>query len=369
MDTSDFSSLKNAAGPFATALVDVSRGTEDGEHEQELRVRAACDELRQQGADEAVVETVSRSLRETTDQPAPVGRLVVANAGGILLEEVASMQVDQAVATWAPLPDLATWIEHRDSTVSFVLALVDHTGGDVSIHTSDVPTALEEETIETDGARADDINKVSVGGWAQRHYETRAENAWRDSAEDVVDAVVSHVRAGHRLVLLGGDPTSKGMVKERLADTDAEVVELASGQRAEDGGDDALQEAIREALGDHVVRRRLQVVHELKERLGRGESVATGLRDVADAFVRGQVDTLLIDPTSAAELQLDPSEFEGLDLGDGVPDQPLRADQALVAAAVLTDAAVAVSPAATLGGEPVAALLRWDQPAVGSPEA
>ncbi|WP_435746561.1 Vms1/Ankzf1 family peptidyl-tRNA hydrolase [Nocardioides sp. SYSU DS0663] len=368
MDTTDLSTLKQATGPFATVLVDVSHGTESGDQEHGLRVRAACDQLREQGAGDEVVDAVTRSLMEPTDRPAPVGRLVVANAGGVVLEDVASVQVDQPVATWAPLPDLAAWIEHRDSTVAFVLALVDHTGGNVSIHTSDVPTALEEEVLETDGRRADDINKVSVGGWAQGHYETRAENAWRDSAEEVVDAITSHVRAGHRLVLLAGDPTSKGMVRERLEDSPAEIVELESGQRAEDGGDEALQEAIRSALTDHVVQRRLALVHEVKERLGRGESVATGVDDVADAFVRGQVDTLLLDPASAAELELDPTAYQGLSLGEGLPDGPLRVDQALVAAAVLTDAAVAVSPRAALGGEPVAALLRWDQAAVGSQE-
>lgn len=369
MDTTDFSKLKQAAGPFATAFVDVSRGTENGEHEHELRVRAAGDQLREQGADDAVVETVVRVLSEPSDRPAPVGRLVVANAGGVVLEEAASVQVDQPVATWGPLPDLAAWIEHRDSTVSFVLAVVDHTGGDVAVHVSDVPTALEEQSIEVDDQRADDINKVTVGGWAQKHYELRTENAWRDSAEEVVDAVTSHVRAGHRLVLLAGDPTSKGMVRDKLAGTAAEVVELGTGQRAEDGGDEALQQAIRDALMEQVVQRRLGVVHELRERLGRGESVATGIDDVADAFVRGQVDTLLLDPTAAAEHELDPSRHEGLSLGDGVPQQPLRADQALVAAAVLTDAAVTVSPHQAMAGEPVAALLRWDQPSVGTQEA
>lgn len=369
MDTSDFSKLKQAAGPFATAFVDVSRATENGEHEHELRVRAAADQLREQGADDAVVEAVTRVLSEQVDQPAPVGRLVVANADGVVLDEVASVQVDQAVATWGPLPDLARWVEHRDGTVSFVLAIVDHTGGDVAVHVSDVPTALEEQSIEVDDQRADDINKVSVGGWAQKHYELRAENAWRDSAEEVVDAITSHVRAGHRLVLLAGDPQSKGMVKDRLEGSPAEVVELGSGQRAEDGGDEAMQQAIREALMEQVVQRRLGAVHELKERLGRGESVASGIDDVADAFVRGQVDTLLLDPTKAAETELDPTKYEGLHLGDGVPRQPMRADQALVAAAVLTDASVTVAPYQAMGGEPVAALLRWDQPTNGSQEA
>ena len=113
------------------------------------------------------------------------------------------------------------------------------------------------------------------------------------------------------------------------------------------------------------MQRRLSLHHELKDRLGQDRAVATGVRDVADAFVRGQVDTLLLDPQAAAELTLDPADHPGLVVGPGVPDGPLRADQALVAAAVLTGAQVAVAPRAVLGGTPVAALLRWDQDAVG----
>jgi hypothetical protein len=41
--------------------------------------------------------------------------------------------------------------------------------------------------------------------------------------------------------------------------------------------------------------------------------------------------------------------------------QPLRADQALLAAAARTDADVTTLPTATLGGAAVAALLRWDR--------
>ncbi|MBC9735238.1 Vms1/Ankzf1 family peptidyl-tRNA hydrolase [Nocardioides marmotae] len=369
MDTSDFSKIKQAAGPFATAFVDVSRATENGEHEHELRVRAAAAQLSEQGAAEDVVETVVRVLSAPLDRPAPVGRLVVANAGGVVLDEVATVRVDRPVATWGPLPDLAAWVEHRDSTVSFVLAVVDHTGGDVAVHLSDVPTALDAQRIQIDDERVADVTKVPVGGWAQKHYEVRSENVWRDSAEEVVEAITSYVRAGHRLVLLAGDPTSKGLVRERLESSTAEVVELSSGQRAEDGGDAALQQAIREALMQQVVQRRLGVVAELKERLGRGEAVAAGVEAVADAFVRGQVDTLLLDPSRAADAELDPSRHEGLELGEGVPQQPLRADQALIAAAVLTDAAVTVSPHQAMRGEPVAALLRWDQPAVGTQDS
>ena len=128
-----------------------------------------------------------------------------------------------------------------------------------------------------------------------------------------------------------------------------------------DGGDDALAADVESVLRDEVVARQLRMVHELKERMGRGESVALGVRDVADALVRGQVDQLLLDPDAASDFTLLPSEHPGLVLGASTPEQEVRADQALIAAACMTDADVAVTTAATMGGAPVAALLRWNQ--------
>lgn len=93
---------------------------------------------------------------------------------------------------------------------------------------------------------------------------------------------------------------------------------------------------------------------------GRASAVATGLQEVADAFVRGQVETLLLDPGQAAHLTLTLTDQL---LGSAPEDLDLRADLALLAAATGADVRVAPS---TLGGNPVAALLRWDQSLEGN---
>jgi len=362
MQTAVLTELYAAPGPFATALVDVSHDSENAEQEHELRVRAACDGLTEQGADEAVVAAVRERLGEVVTRRAPVSRLVVANSDGVAFDDLSSTRVDQPLATWGPLPDLGAWLSHEDSVLSFVLAVVDHEGGDVAVHDSDVPEPEEQSSV---GGETQHVHKVPVGGWSALRYQHVTENVWARNAQDVADKVNEHVRDGHTLVLLAGDPQSKPIVKDAL-DQHATVVELPTGRRSEDGGDEALQQAIREALLERTVQRRLAVNHELKDRLGRDAAVATGVRDVADAFVRGQVDTLLLDPAAAADLTLDPAEHPGLVVGAAAPEGPLRADQALVAAAVLTSAQVTVAPSAVLGGTPVAALLRWDQDAVGT---
>ena len=353
MDTSTLTDLYQATGPFATALVDVAHDSENGAHEHELRVRAACEALREQGADDEVVAAVAARLGEVVHEPAPVARVVVATGDGVVYDQTASFRVDDTVATWAPLPDLARWIEHRDAVQTFVLATVDHEGGDVGLYRSDLPSPEQLESIQ---GSTENIHQAGATDWGNLNYQHRTENVWARNAAEVADRISSYVRTGTRLVLLAGDPRSKSLVRERLNEAEAVVVELEHGTRNEDGGDEALQQAVREALLDRVVRQRLERVHELRERLGRGDGAVAGVDDVADAFVQGRVETLLLDPALAAEAELDVSAHPGLAL----PEDRLPADQALVAAAVLTSAEVGVAPAAALAGEPVAAVLRWE---------
>ncbi|WP_433158395.1 Vms1/Ankzf1 family peptidyl-tRNA hydrolase [Kribbella sp. CA-247076] len=357
MDMTRLSPVYQGEGPFASVLLDVSRDSESGEQEHELRVRAAGEELAQAGAPESVVDLVTERLAERVETPAPVARMVVAHDGGVVFDEVTHQRVDQPVISWTPLPDLATWAGLAERNIRFVLALVDHEGGDLAVYNSDVP---EPESEVSAGGETHHVHKVPVGGWSALRYQHETENVWQRNADAVVEKLESLIGEGMRLVLVAGDPRSTGQVLEGLEKSKATVIQLASGGRSQDGGDEAQQQAIREALMEYSVARRLELVHRLKDRLGQDFAVATGVKDVAEAFVRGQVETLLLDPGAAAGFELVTRDHPGLDLGAVPDDESVRADQAMLAAAVRTGAGVTVLPRAALGGAPVAALLRWD---------
>jgi hypothetical protein len=357
MDISRLASVYQADGPFATVTLDVGHDTENAAHEHELRVRDASERLTQAGAGVDVVRPMSELLGETVGGPAPVTRTVVATAGGVRFDEVSRQRIEQPVVSWEPLPDLLGWVRMAERNTRFALALVDHEGGDISVYNSDVP---EPETETTAGGETVHVHKTGMGGWAALKYEHETENVWHRNAEAVADELESLIRGGVRLVLLGGDPKSLSQVMERLEKSQAEIVQLESGSRAADGGDEARAEAIRKALLDHSVSRRLELSHLLKDRLGQNFAVATGVRDVADAFVQGQVETLVTDPDTLKQHDLPVKDHPGLSIG--VPgDLPVRADLGLLAAAVHTGAEVTTLPQAVMGGAPVAALLRWDQ--------
>ncbi|HEU4946784.1 MAG TPA: Vms1/Ankzf1 family peptidyl-tRNA hydrolase [Kribbella sp.] len=356
MDISRLAPLFQAEGPFASVTLDVSRASETAAQARNLRLRSATEELGRLGADREVIDQVAARLSERVDEPAPVARTVVATAADVQLDELVHQHIDQSIVGWGALPDITGWLELASRNIPFVLALVDHVGGDVAVYRSDVPQALEESSA---GGETEFVHKVPSGGWSALRYQHVTENVWSRNAEAVADEVESRIREGNRLILLAGDPRSKGEVARRLETSPATVVELESGSRSEDSGGDALQHAIRQALLEHSVARQQELAHTLQDRLGRGEGAAAGVREVAGAFVRGQVDTLLLDPAAAAGTELRPSDHPGLPLGAVPVDQPVRADQALIAAAALTDAQVVISPQSVLGGAPVAALLRW----------
>lgn len=359
MDISRLAAVYQADGPFATVTLDVGHDSENAAHEHELRVRGACERLTLAGAAEDVVRPLSELLGQTVGGPTPVTRTVVTNAGGVVFDDVTRQRVGQPVVSWEPLPDLLGWVRMAERNTRFALALVDHKGGDVAVYNSDVP---EPEVETTAGGETIHLHKAPSGDWQALKFQHETENVWHRNAEAVGDELESVVRSGVRVVLVAGDPVSVGDVMERLEKSQAEVVQLESGTRAEDGGDEAREQAIRDALLQHSVARRLELSHRLKERLGQNFAVATGVRDVAEAFVQGQVEMLVADPDILVDHELAVKDHPGLSIG--VPgDLPVRADLGLLAAAVHTGAEVATLPRTAMGGAPVVALLRWDQSA------
>lgn len=358
MKTDRLASLYSDPGPFASVHLDVSRDMENGNRVVELGARAARESLAEQGAPEKLAGRVSARLAESVHAEAPVSRLVVASENGILLDALTANRTPRATATWSALPDVGAWLAQEDSVVPFVLALVDHEGGDVAVFrsgnwTPDAETSIDEPDVHE--------HKIAGGGWSHLRYQRVSENVWARNAEAVVEQINLRARSGIDVVVLAGDVKSRSEVTARLAELGAELVELESGGRQSDGGDEALRGLVQEALHRHLVGSRLAQVHQLQAQVGRGDSAAVGVKDVLDALVRGQVERLLLDVDLAKEVTVQPADYPGLALGSIAAPPSARADQVLIAAATLTDAEIVVTRARTLGGAPVAALLRWDQ--------
>src|SRR3954469_12677331 len=349
-------------GPFASAYVEVSRAQEDGDRLAELQARSARDELVAQGAPEALAQHVADALAASTHEGGTVSRCVVATERGVLLDELTHRHVPQPVVAYDVLPELSAWLADESLLVPHILVVVDHRGGSVTTFGSD-PTNPDREA---DVTKVDtNEHKFHGGGWGHLRYQHNTENIWYHNQEEVATELRQQLREGPDLVVLAGDPQARPKLLEALGDGSATVLQLEHGSRSADGGDEALQAELLEALRGEVVARSLAELHELRDRLGQGSRVATGVGDVVSALIRGQVDRLYLDPAAAAEFDLSIDDYPGLSLGAVPSTGELRADRVLIAAACLTDADLVVAHTSRLVGSPAAAVLRWDQPAQG----
>jgi hypothetical protein len=358
MKTDSLSTLFQDPGPFASVYVEVSRDADQGDRVAGLAVREAIDELTAQGAPEEVTRQVQERLDEPTGEGAPISRCVVASERGILLDRLVRRHRSESSAAWGRLPDITALLADLSTGIPFVLCVVDHEGADVSSYSADGVGVQAERSV---GDSSEFEQNVKGGGWSQARFQRSAQQVWRQNAEEGATEVERQVRAsGAELVVIAGDERSRGQVADALPKQLAEVVVLDRAGRAADGGDDALLEAVEEVLREQVVARNLGIAHELSEHLGQGRAVAHGLDEVAAAFVQGQVDRLLLDQDAIDGLELVTAAHPGFSLGAIDAAGVLPAGPALVAAAVVTSAEVSFAGKATLQGEPVAALLRWD---------
>jgi hypothetical protein len=344
-------------GPFASVYVEVSRDQEQGDRIAGLAVREAVTQLAEQGAPEEVCAMVKERLDESTGESAPLSRCVVASERGILFDQLTRRHHAHAVVAWGRLPDVTALLADLSAGVAFVLVLADHEGADVSSYSADGIGVEEERSV---GESSEFVQKVRGGGWSHARWQRSAEGVWRENAAEAAVEVERQVRAsGAGLVVIAGDERSRVLVAEALPKLLAEVALLDRAGRAADGGDDALASAVEEVLREHVVARGLALAHEFAERLGQQRAVAHGMDAVADAFVLGQVERLLLDPAAVDGLELATAAHPGFQLGMIDAAGTLPAGPALVAAAAVTDAEVEIAGQASLRGEPVAALLRW----------
>lgn len=349
-------------GPFASVAMDVSLDSESGQRTLELRAREVADRLLEQGAPPEVVDRVRSALEAPVQAPAPRTRFVVATQEGMLLDEVLAEPTTQAEAVWAPLPDVARLMALRQEVTSVVLVSVDHTGGSVTTYDS-----RELDVTDTDHVEGDEdyVQKVRGGGTAHRRYQMTSEEVWRENAREVGAVALEKVRAGERLVVVAGSAESRKEVVEALASSPAEVVTLDRAGLNADGGEESLHLALRTVVEQHLEEKREALRARLEQALGQERGATDELEDVLNAFVKGQVETLVLDRAAMAEETVIASNHPGLELPG---EMPLRADLALVASALRTDATVVEPPHGFV--QPVAALLRWhDDPGAPDEEA
>ncbi len=374
--------LFDRPGPFLTLHVDGSRDTEDARQQVDARWTHARQVLQGRGVSGPILGDVEERLREPTHLPGRVRRTLVADlhpdgGGDVVLDDARVGETSwPETVTVGPLPDLAGWLSSVSEQNPFVLVRADRVGADIEVHVAPSRPASgpgpASDEVSVDGDTFD-ITKLPQGDWAQDKYQQRAENTWHANARLVADQVAAVAdRHRPRLVVVCGDVRARSdlaaLVEDLLpATSGVSVATVESGGRAAGTSDTALWDDVRRLLAEIEARDTDALVQRLERGIAVGEGVVSGPDRVADAFVVGGVEELVLDLGQARASSVTAADHPGIALpavaldADGLP-----ADQVLVAAAALTGADVSLLPPevplpqdlALSSG--VAAVLRWD---------
>lgn len=227
------------------------------------------------------------------------------------------------------------------------------------------------EKLAAEKLKGKKVQRVKVGGWSQARYQRRVENAHKDHAREVIEALDRIVREENiRHVVIAGDPAIVPVISEELPKQlkDKVVDTLRLDVKAPE---QEILTATLDAIREQDAATDADKVNRLFEQYRAGGLAIAGPQETLEALANGQVDELLI---SASMEQTHPQE-EPVDaiLAPEIPDaqgstatddpRPVLIADLLVTKAKQTSAKVSfIEDAGLLASvDGVGAFLRWRQ--------
>jgi hypothetical protein len=349
MHAERFRGLVDATGPFVSIYFDDSHDTQDAAAQLDARLRDARKHLEEQSIDAAVIESIETAVRSTRPPVGRSGRGVIAAGARIVLDEHLIRPPTATILRVSELPYLVPVIEHGMLHTSYLLAAVDHTGADISLHSAGA-------------AGTESVQGTGYGG-----PQGRVEEAVRKNIREVADRL-THLcdETGAGIVFITGEAGARAELLAELPErVAAKAVALRGGGRTA-GTDEA---EVHHEIGQEFLKRRLAAIDAAAQRFaaGHGAGLAVdGLADVTAALRDGAVDTLIIGDLGDATVVADHDQLTiiGPDadtvsgLG-GSPDRVLRADEALPLLAVATGAALVRTDERIDPADGIGAVLRY----------
>ena len=290
MQLHDLTDVLAAEGPFVTVHVTADSAVEQAADRYELAWKSIAKRLEEEGVAAPVREAIVGARGEHAEGAA---RIVVASVpeGRVVLSAPLKHRPPADLVQVAPLPDLLPVLTDVTQQVPHVVVHADRTGADVEAW-ADSSTLAAEVTVK---GRTLHLTKVQTGGWAHLRYQHRAENQWRENAQEVRDTAMALAEAiGAELVVGVGDERELAYVKEGLVQPwDARWVEVPGG-RGQDGSEQLVQQRVRDAVHLHVAARSLDLLADYAQERGQDKRACDGLPDVVQALRKAQVQTLVL---------------------------------------------------------------------------
>jgi hypothetical protein len=359
----ELADLAQADGPFLTVYLTTEAQIDNAAQRSEQRWKTLRRALNDDGAPDGVLEAVDPLVHDAHLMGDCLA--VFATAGGLVHVEHNPEPLARDLGRWAPLPVLAPVLAWRQASPPHVAVLADRHGADL------FGLRAAAANVQREAGGVGPVTKPSGGGWSQRRYQERAENAWETNAKDVADAVVRLVhQVEARLVVAAGDVRALQLLQEALPKEVLDKLELVGGGRSPDGSIDEVVADVDRLAEAAVAHDTDLLLAKFREESGQGDRAADGPIPTMEALTMAQVEVLLLhdDPDDNRQAWFGPDPVQvGLDRetveGMGV-DPPVEARMVDVAvrAALGTGAGVRVIPGATSADGPsggLGALLRW----------
>jgi hypothetical protein len=310
---------------------------------------------------------LSDALQGTDGEPSPASRYLLMCDGRIVHHQVLpGALVGSQVVEVGPVPHLVPLLRHRRDEIVYLVVEAGRDGGEVSVFRS---TAAAPEDSDAIQGRTDTLKKFRGGGWAHLRFQRHTEAIWKQTESELA-AVVDRLADEHRprLIVLAGDVRARQYLKEQLSARSQELVaELNANTRGDGASDATLDDFVNEQLDAIADRDRRADLDRLATELGHeGGAAEHGIGWTVHTLRQAQVHVLFVDPDALEErtlLALDSEPWVASAPEDVEPARSLGdvpAAEALIRAAVLTDATVRLVPSTMLpSGASSAVLLRW----------
>jgi peptide chain release factor subunit 1 len=366
MDSVRFRRLLDTPGPFVSVYFEDSHDTHDADAQLELKWRALREQLEEQGVDELVTAEIGQAIMELRPPIGRSGRAVVAGATGVVVNEHLLRPTAETVVRVSELPYIVPILELGFDSSDYLLAVVDHTGADITVHDD---AGLRSETVETVDGGGYPVHKASgaeTAGYGDP--QLRTEEAARKKMRAVARRITKLVdETDPGVVFVVGEVSSRSDLLVALPERVLErAVSLQIGARHSGHGFDEAQHAIE----GWFLKRRLNVMDDAAQRFGaeigrQSGRAAEGLGGVCSALRQGAVDTLILgdmgDATVVADENLTTVAPNAVVLSEqgAAAAKTLRADEALPLFAISVGASLVRTDERIAPADGVAVVLRY----------
>ena len=359
--------LSRRAGFASTVYADVTQDTSDPRRTSTIRQRTVREALMDAGAPGADAAVIVDLLEEPPGVGGSVSRLLVVREGAVEVNELLQGEpLAELMVTYGPVPALIPLLIQRPRDLTYVVAEVGRDGGEITQFRFSRVQPVAHRAVRGD---TEFLTKVQSEDdfLANGRYQHHTEEIWKRNEGLVAAAIDEIVRdTGAELLVVTGDVRARQLLIEALSPATLKILTVVP-TNTRPGG--ATTDELEADLHRHIASILAADEYDALTRLETGRN--DGLAEIDQAAVirglqQSQVEVLIIAPSAlddATLIALDREPWVATSSEEAlgaVEVGAVAAADALVRAAILTDARVVVaSPSELPDGASACAILRW----------